>query len=102
MLVFDERHDVRVTLDINDHELLARVLLLVGVLQDIEDVAPLNMEYDFLKRNASGLLKQSVLLRAPGKVLHNTNVVQRVPFVNTGLTVRVQRTTPRRGEGPLE
>ena len=57
MLVFDERHDVRVTLNIDDHDSLTRVLLLIWMLQDIEDVIPLDVKYDFLKRNASGLLK---------------------------------------------
>lgn len=57
MLVFDERHDVRVTLNIDDHDSLTRVLLLIWMLQDIEDVTPLDVKYDFLKRNASGLLK---------------------------------------------
>ena len=86
MLVFDERHDVRVTLNIDDHDSLTRVLLLIWMLQDIEDVTPLDVKDHFLKRNASGLLKQPILFRVPGEVLHRTNVVQRVPFVNICLT----------------
>ncbi len=49
MLVFDERHDVRVTLNIDDHNSLTRVLLLIWMLQDIEDVTPLDMKNDLLK-----------------------------------------------------
>jgi hypothetical protein len=46
------------------------------------------VKHDFLERDASSLPKQPVLFGAPGEVLHSTNVVQRVPFVNTRLTVR--------------
>ena len=85
-VVLDERHKVCVALDIDDHNPLTRVFLLIGVFQDIEHITSFDMENNFLKGNASRLLKQPVLLRAPREILHVTNIVQRVPIVNARLT----------------
>ena len=95
-IVFNERHDVRVTLDINDQDPLTRVPLLVGVFQNIQDVTPFNVKHNFLKRDASGLLEQTVLFGTPGEVLHSTNVVQCVLFVNTYLTLSISGGAKRR------
>ena len=49
MLVFDERHQVHVALAPDDEDALACVLAGVRVLQDVEQVAALNVKDDVLE-----------------------------------------------------
>jgi hypothetical protein len=52
VLILDERHQIHVVLAADDEEALAAVTLGVRVLQDIEQVASLDVEDDFFESDA--------------------------------------------------
>ena len=56
MLILDERHQIHVVLSSDDENALAAVTLGVRVLQDIEQVASLDVEDDFFEPDARSAL----------------------------------------------
>src|SRR5713101_1683435 len=70
VLIFDERHQIHVVLSSDDENALAAVTLGVRVLQDIEQVASLDVEDDFFEPDAAIRLELRVLRVVPGEVLH--------------------------------
>src|SRR5207245_9614921 len=78
MLVLDERHEVRVVLVSDDEDALARVALGIRVLQNVEQVATLDVEHHVLESDAAVRPELRVFGLVPGEVLHRPSVAQRV------------------------
>ena len=53
MLVLDERHQVYVVLALDDEDALAGVPVGIRVLEDVEQIAPLDVENDVLEPDAA-------------------------------------------------
>ncbi len=81
LIRFNERHEVCVTFDQNDRNLLARITILIGMVIDIHLISELDIQDHLLKRNASLFHEQIVLLRIPSIDFHNQRLAKRVPFV---------------------
>jgi len=58
---------------------LASVPLLIGMFQDIQDIAMLNVKKDFLERNTAFRMQLLILLGVPVEAFHMTIVAQCVP-----------------------
>ena len=69
MLILDERHQINVVLPSDNENALAAVTLGVRVLQDIEQVASLDVEDDFFEPDATLRSELRVLRRVPVEVL---------------------------------
>ena len=83
MLVLDERHQVHVVLASDDEDPLAGVSR-VRVLQDVEQVATLDVEDDFLEPDVAIRLELRVLRVVPGEgTSPPISVAQRVPTRHT-------------------
>ncbi len=67
---------------------LSLVPVLIWMLQDIQDIAILDMEQDFLERNAAMRTQLLILLRIPVETLHIAIVSQCVP---NGITYSASR-----------
>src|SRR5436309_15872982 len=70
VLILDERHQIHVVLSSDDEDALARVTLSVRVLENVEQVATLNVEDDVLEPDAALRLELRVLRVVPAEVLH--------------------------------
>ena len=70
----------------HDENSLSFVPLLIWMFQDIQDIAILNMEQDFLERNTAIRTQLLIFLRIPVETLHVAIVSQRVP---NGINVRM-------------
>ena len=68
MLVFDERHEVHVVLALDDEDALAGITVRVRMFQNVEQVAPLDMEDDVLEPDASLRSELRVLRVVPVEV----------------------------------
>ena len=72
MLILDERHQIHIVLSSDDENPLAAVTLGVRVLQDIEQVASLDVEDDFFEPDAALRPELRVLRVVPVEVLQRT------------------------------
>src|SRR5262245_22765851 len=70
LLVFDERHQVHVVLALDDEDALVAVTPGVRVLQDIEQVASLDVEDNVFESDAALRPELRVLRVVPVEVLH--------------------------------
>jgi hypothetical protein len=70
VLISDERHQIHVVLAPDDEDALAGVTVRVLMLQDVEQVATLDVEDHILKPDAALLPELRVLRVVPGEVLH--------------------------------
>jgi hypothetical protein len=70
VLVVDERHQVHVVLAPDDEDALASVAIGDRMLQDVEQVATLDVEGDLLKPDAAHFPELRILRVVPGEVLH--------------------------------
>ena len=98
MLVLDERHQIYVVLSSNDENALAAVTPGVRVLQNIEQVASLDVEDDFFEPDAALRPELRVLRVVPVEVLQrlkNTTTCARKAHVGIGLSV--PKNVPERG-----
>ena len=67
MLVFDERHQVHVVVAPDDEDALADLTVRVRMLQDVEQVAALDVEDNVLEPNAALRPELRVLRVVPAK-----------------------------------
>ena len=70
MLVLHQRHEEHVVVPLNDEDALASITGRIGVLQDIEQVAALDVEDDVLEPDAALRPELRVLRVVPVEVLH--------------------------------
>src|SRR4030095_7335586 len=70
VLIFDERHQIHVVIAPDDEDALAAVTLGVPVLQDIEQVAALDVEDDVFRPDAALRPELRVLRVLPGEARH--------------------------------
>ena len=98
MLVLDERHQVHVVLAPDDEDALAGVTVRVRVLQDVEQVATLDVEDDVLEPDAALRPELRVLRVVPVEVLH---CIQRsttcAPKAHIGIGSSVPASVPKLG-----
>jgi len=79
VLILDERHQIHVVRSSDDENALAAVTLGVRVLQDIEQVASLDVEDDFFEPDAALRPELRVLRVVPVELLHrHSSLAQRV------------------------
>src|SRR5260221_8742107 len=94
VLILDGRHQIHVVLSSDDENALAAVTLGVRVLQDLEQVASLDVEDDFFEPDAALRPELRVLRVVPVEVLHrlqNNTMCAHKAHVGVGLSV------PKRG-----
>ena len=98
VLVLDERHQVHVVLALDDEDALASVTVRVRVLQDIEQVASLDVEDDFFEPDVALRPELRVLRVVPVEVLHrlqSSTMCAHKAHVGVGLSV--PKSVPKRG-----
>lgn len=76
-----EGNEVRVVVAGDNQNLLARVPLLIRVLEDIAKTVIADRDHDPLERDPTTLIEEQVLLRVPAKGLHISRIEACVPFV---------------------
>jgi hypothetical protein len=94
VLVLDQRHHIHVVVPLNDEYALPAVTLGARVLQDIEQVASLDVEDDFFEPDAAFRPELRVLRVVPVEVLHRLRgsmMCAHKAHVGVGLSV------PKRG-----
>jgi hypothetical protein len=97
VLVLDERHEVHIVLALDDEDALAGVAVGVRVLEDVEQVAALDVD-ELLEPDAA-LLPELRVLRHPRRSTSLAGVIsRRVPKRhNIGVESIVPRSVPERG-----
>ena len=83
MLVLDKRHRVHVGGPLNDEDASARVTIEVRVLQDVEQVAALDVEVDALAPDAALFLSFRVFRVSQAKYFTTGRIRRRVPARHT-------------------
>ena len=98
VLILDERHQIHVVLSSDDENALAAVTLGVRVLQDIEQVASLDVEDDFFEPDAALRPELRVLRVVPVEVLHRLqNSMMCAHKAHVGVGLSVPKSVPKRG-----
>src|SRR6266850_8390423 len=98
VLILDERHQIHVVLPSDDENALAAVTLGVRVLQDIEQVASLDVEDDFFEPDAALRPELRVLRVVPVEVLHRfQNSTMCADKAHVGVGLSVPQSVPKRG-----
>src|SRR5260221_13600515 len=98
VLILDGRHQIHVVLSSDDEKALASVTLGVRVLQDIEQVAPLDVEDDFFEPDAALRPELRVLRVVPVEVLHRLqNSTMCAHKAHVGVGPSVPKSVPKRG-----
>src|SRR5882672_7753277 len=102
VLILDERHQIHVVLSSDDENALAAVTLGVRVLQDIEQVASLDVEDDFFEPDAALRPELRVLRVVPVEVLHRLqDSTMCAHKAHVGVGRSVHKSVPRRGPIPV-
>ncbi len=70
IFIFNKRHEICVTFNDNNRNLLAWITPLVGVVVDVHLISKLDMENNLFERNPSFFFEQIVLFQIPSKSLH--------------------------------
>jgi len=76
------RHEVHIIFEADDQDALVRIVLGVGVLQDIEQISLLDLEDYLLKGNPAFAFQPFVFLRVPEEGFHRVKILHCVPLVN--------------------
>lgn len=98
MLVLDERHQVHVLVALDDEDALTGVPLGVRVLQDIEQLASLDVKDDFFEPDAAVRPELRVLRIIPGEVLHSLEGSTTCAFgAHIGIGASVPTSVPTQG-----
>jgi hypothetical protein len=102
VLVLHERHQEHVVFASDNEDALAGVTVGVRVLQDVEQVATLDVEHDVFEPDAALRPELRVLRVVPGEVLHCLfSVAQRVPSKHTVASAPVcPPVCPNAAQGP--
>lgn len=97
MLVLDERHQVHVVISPDNEDTLAGVTVGVWVLQDVEQIAPLDVEDDVLEPDPAVGPELGVLGIVPSKELHHgQRSTMCAHKAHIGVIETVPETVPRR------
>jgi YD repeat-containing protein len=81
-LCFDKGDKVHVVLDVHHKDPLSHILLLVRMGEDVEQIAPFDVEEDCFEGHLAISLESFILLVVPGEDLHIRKIADCVPFGN--------------------
>ena len=70
VVIFHERHDARITFDVDNKKPLPRILSRVGMFQDVQQSIVCQMKYNIFKSDATLLPQPFILLVVPIERFH--------------------------------
>ena len=70
MLTFDKGNKMGISVYFYYKYSLTTVFLIIWIFNDVQQLPPLNIENDLLKRNTPYFLQPFVLIIVPGKIFH--------------------------------